>query len=184
VEILFAIGEDCSAERGSRGGLVDGVKRQARRASRLGEPDTSCLLDAVAVIVLRGVESLSGGELERVVALVDLARSLRSGPSTARACQPPTVIASESTRSEHSKSASRKGEIRAVWMRISEHVEGLRRTSGELIDVSEGVRASVNLPERLADHASGVRQAVLDLESLAARITEGESTCSFEDTSH
>jgi hypothetical protein len=34
----------------------------------------------VAVIVLRGVESLSGAELQRVVALTDLARSLEDGP--------------------------------------------------------------------------------------------------------
>jgi hypothetical protein len=80
VEILLAIGEDASPERGSRRGLVDGVKRLARRAEqRLGEPGAACLLEAVAVIVLKGVESLSGADLERVVALTDLARSLEDG---------------------------------------------------------------------------------------------------------
>jgi hypothetical protein len=80
VEILLAIGEDASPERGSRRGLVDGVKRLARRAEqRLGEPGAACLLEAVAVIVDRGVESLSGADLERVIALTDLVRSLEDG---------------------------------------------------------------------------------------------------------
>jgi hypothetical protein len=83
VEIVLAIGEDedASPERGwSRRGLGDGVKRLARRAEqRLGEPGAACLLEAVAVIVLKGVESLSGADLERVVALTDLARSLEDG---------------------------------------------------------------------------------------------------------
>jgi hypothetical protein len=82
VEILLAIGEDEGASPGggrSRRGLVDGVKRQSRRAWRLGVPGAACLLEAVAVIVLRGVESLSGAELQRVVALTDLARSLEDG---------------------------------------------------------------------------------------------------------
>ena len=82
VEILLAIGEDedASPERGSRRGLVDGVKRLARRAEqRLGEPGAACLLEAVAVIVDKGVESLSGADLERVIALTDLARSLEDG---------------------------------------------------------------------------------------------------------
>jgi hypothetical protein len=80
VEILLAIGEDASPERGSRRGLVDGVKRLARRAEqRLGEPGAACLLEAVAVIVDKGVESLSGADLERVIALTDLVRSLEDG---------------------------------------------------------------------------------------------------------
>jgi hypothetical protein len=82
VEILLAIGEDedASPERGSRRGLVDGVKRLARRAEqRLGERGAACLLEAVAVIVLKGVESLPGDELARVVGLTDLARSLEDG---------------------------------------------------------------------------------------------------------
>ena len=75
----FPLGSD--VERGgSRRGLGDGVKRLARRAEqRLGEPGAACLLEAVAVIVLKGVESLSGADLERVVALTDLARSLEDG---------------------------------------------------------------------------------------------------------
>jgi hypothetical protein len=80
--ILLATSEDAGsreAGRGSRRGLVDGVKRLARRAQRLGEPGAACLLDAVAVIVLKGVESLPGDELARVVGLADLARSLEDG---------------------------------------------------------------------------------------------------------
>jgi hypothetical protein len=56
------------------------VKRLARRAEqRLGEPGAACLLEAVAVIVLKGVESLSADELARVIALTDLARALEDG---------------------------------------------------------------------------------------------------------
>jgi hypothetical protein len=61
------------------------VRRLARRAERrLGEPGSACLLEAVAVIVDKGVESLPGADLERVVALTDLARSLEDGTEASR----------------------------------------------------------------------------------------------------
>jgi hypothetical protein len=38
---------------------------------------------------------------------------------------------------ESAETGGRKAEIREAWMRISEHTEGLRRITGELIDLRE-----------------------------------------------
>jgi len=78
VEVLLALGED-SGGAGSRRGLVDGVKRLARRAERLGEPGTASLLSAVAVIVLLSLEDLAVTELRPVIDVLDMARSLEAG---------------------------------------------------------------------------------------------------------
>ena len=64
-------------------------------------------------------------------------------------------------------------------MRISEHVEALRGLTGEL--VSETV--SPDFRDRLTGHLTGARQALTDLESIAATIGQRDSTCSGEDTS-
>jgi hypothetical protein len=81
---------------------------------------------------------------------------------------------------ESSEDGSRKAELRAVWKRLSEHTDGLRRVSDELTGVSEGgSAASPDLSERLASHATGVREAVSDFESIAAAaIGEREIPCS------
>jgi len=83
VEVLLALGEDSGGAwvsgRGSRRGLVDGVKRLARRAERLGEPVTASLLSAVAAIVLLGLEELAVTELQPVLDVLDMARSLEDG---------------------------------------------------------------------------------------------------------
>ena len=68
---------------------------------------------------------------------------------------------------ESSETRGHKAEIREAWLRISEHTEGLRRITGELIDLREREAPL----ERLAAHATGVREALSDLEWIAASIT-------------
>jgi hypothetical protein len=70
---------------------------------------------------------------------------------------------------ESSETRGRKAEIREAWMRISEHTEGLRRITGELIDLRESEAPPL---ERLAAHATGVREALSDLASIAASIVD------------
>lgn len=86
-------------------------------------------------------------------------------------------------------SGSRTAEIRAAWVRISEHAEALRLLTGELVDLSEGQSpASPDLLGRLASHSAGVQVAASDLESIghtlaATIVDERDSTCSGEGTS-
>ena len=63
-------------------------------------------------------------------------------------------------------------EIRAVWMRISEHAECLRLITGELLEVCEGSTASPDLLDRLANHKAGLGSAVSELESFARDLME------------
>lgn len=78
VEIVYALGEDAGLKRSlpSSSGLADGARRLSRRAARLGEHGSSVLLEAVATIVLHGVENLPEDGLRAIADLVDLAKSL------------------------------------------------------------------------------------------------------------
>ena len=73
----------------------------------------------------------------------------------------------------NSGTEGRKGEIRAVWARICEHTEALRRITGELQDLNE-TPPSADLLERLSDHATGVREAATDLEAIGQGLAAGE----------
>ena len=63
VEILLALGEDSGGAgvsgRGSRRGLVDGLKRLARRAERLGEHGIARLLDGIVEVIEWGAEDIA-----------------------------------------------------------------------------------------------------------------------------
>jgi hypothetical protein len=111
-----------------------------------GDAELIRLLDVLSKRVITSKESLA--HLER--ALVDNALRSRGREMT-----------------ESAETGGRKAEIRAAWLRISEHTEGLRRIAGELIDLRESEAPL----ERLAAHATGVRVALSDLEWIAASIT-------------
>jgi hypothetical protein len=72
---------------------------------------------------------------------------------------------SESTETETAASGDRKAEIRAAWVRISTHTEGLRQITGELIE--DGPSGQPR--QSLAAHATGARRAIADLESIASQ---------------
>ena len=92
VEVLLALGEDSGiaggSGRGSRRGLVEGVKCLARRAERLGEPGAASLLSAVAAIVLLSLEDLAVTELRPVIDVLDMARSLEAGAEASAEANP------------------------------------------------------------------------------------------------
>lgn len=94
-----------------------------------------------------------------------------AGQEASGSCPPESRLSRRDRESKPvSTKSSRRTEIEAAWTRISEHVENLRRLTGELAEMGEtrasDGQAAADVVDRLSRHGAELRAAVAHLEGL------------------